>query len=151
MSDSSSANPTEPANAGAVRLGRDLAQVGPAVDELLGWLRNQGAPAGAALDEIALVVTEALTNAIRHGGGGADEFTTRLAWTWQANDLTLEVSEPGLFEPKAAWKNLPDDPLSEGGRGGFLITRLMDAVEHRNADGRHALRMRRRLERRPGL
>ena len=128
-----------------LRLGRDLPQTGPAVETLREWLRARGASADAVLDEVCLAVAEALTNAIRHGDAHAPDFAVRLAWCWKGGELEIEVSEPGRFEPAPGWERLPDDPLAESGRGGFLITELMDAVEHRNAGGRHALRMRRRL------
>lgn len=128
-----------------VHLGLDLGEVGPAVDDLLAWLRARGAGDETALDEIALAASEALTNAIRHGGGGMKDFAARLAWSLRGGELEIEVSEPGEYTPAPGWDALPDDPLSEGGRGGFLLSRLMDAVEHRNDGGRHALRLRRRL------
>ncbi len=136
---------SEPAGWACVHLNRDLAGTGPATEALRNWLQARGLAESETQAEIVLATTEALTNAIRHGGGGASEFTVRLAWRWQDDELEIEVSEPGRFEPALAWSELPADPLSEGGRGGFLITRLMDAVEHRNAGGRHTLRMRRRL------
>ena len=126
-------------------LTRDLADAGPAAESLRDWLRARGVGGDGAREEVMLATMEALTNAIRHGGGGAPEFPVRLAWRWRDDQVEIEVSEPGRFEPPVAWSELPADPLSEGGRGGFLITRLMDAVEHHNAGGRHTLRMRRRL------
>jgi serine phosphatase RsbU (regulator of sigma subunit)/anti-sigma regulatory factor (Ser/Thr protein kinase) len=149
MSDPAPSNAPQPVEWACVRLARDLKAVGPAVDALLNWLRRRGIPADAALDELELAVTEALTNSLRHGGGGAQDFATRFAWCWRNGELEIEVSEPGRFEPPPTWDKLPEDPLSESGRGGFLITELMSAVEHRNENGRHSLRMRRRLECRP--
>lgn len=150
MSDTPSPAPPAPVEWACVSMERDLARVGPAVDGLRAWLRSRGAPEGEELDNIALATTEALTNAIRHGGQEEPGFQVRLAWCWRAPELEIEISEPGNFTPAADWAALPDDPLAEGGRGGFLITELMDAVEHRNAGGRHALRLRRRLETRSG-
>jgi anti-sigma regulatory factor (Ser/Thr protein kinase) len=124
-----------------------VAHVGPAVNRLRDWLRAHGSRDGEALEGVMLAVSEALTNAIRHGGSSGAEACVHLAWIWRDCDLELEVSEPGMFIPPPTWSNLPDDPLAESGRGGFLITRLMDTIEHRNADGRHALRMHKRLER----
>jgi anti-sigma regulatory factor (Ser/Thr protein kinase) len=129
---------------------RNLATVGPAVDALRDWLRARGVAGGEALEKVALATTEALTNAIRHGGGGAEDFRVRLAWSWRGGEVEIEVSEPGSFAPGADWSALPEDPLAEGGRGGFLITELMDAVEHRNSGGRHALRVRARLDAQEG-
>jgi serine phosphatase RsbU (regulator of sigma subunit)/anti-sigma regulatory factor (Ser/Thr protein kinase) len=123
---------------------RDLAAVEPVVGQLRAWLLARGAESGSALDAALLAVTEALTNAVRHGQGPSDA-VVRLAWCWRDGDLEVEVSEPGHFVPAADWNALPADPLSEGGRGGYLITRLMDGVEHRNGGGRHALVLRKRL------
>lgn len=128
-----------------VHLGMDLARVGPVVDDLRAWLHARGATSETWLDEVTLAITEALTNAIRHGGGGRTDFTVRLAWSKRGDAVEILVSEPGSFTPSARWHELPADPLSEGGRGGHLITQLMDAVEHRNAGGHHTLHMRRRI------
>lgn len=123
-----------------------LDQIGGIIDRMRSSLAARGVPEGELTDGLILAVTEAVTNAIRHGRhpGRPDE-RIRLAWVWRNEEIELEVSEPGRFEPKANWGELPDDLLAEGGRGGFLITQLMDAVEHRNHDGRHALRMRKKL------
>lgn len=126
------------------RLPRDLAAVEPALAQLRTWLLARGVEAGPALDGTLLAATEAVTNAVRHGQGPR-EAVVRLAWAWREGELEVEVSEPGHFEPAADWQALPTDPLSEGGRGGFLISQLMDAVEHRNGGGRHALVLRKRL------
>jgi len=130
-----------------VTLPAGMEHVGPAVNSLRDWLRAHGSTDGEALEGVALAVSEALTNAIRHGGSSGADACVHLAWIWRGRDLELEVSEPGMFNPPPTWGNLPDDPLAESGRGGFLITRLMDIIEHCNADGRHALRMHKRLER----
>ena len=134
-----------PAEWACLQVGRDLAEVGPATDALRAWLVARGATDETTLDEISLVVAEALTNAARHGGDGTEGFSVRFAWCLQGENLEIEISEPGTYSPAAHWDQLPADPLSEGGRGGFLITRLMDVVEHANTGGRHHLRLRRRL------
>ncbi|MBC8009913.1 MAG: SpoIIE family protein phosphatase [Burkholderiales bacterium] len=130
----------------SVTLPAALDQVGPAVNDLFDWLQARGVTEGEALEGVKLAASEGLTNAIRHGGPhtGPDA-CVRLAWAWRDGELELEISEPGTFSPNADWGNLPDDPLAEGGRGGFLISQLMDAVEHRNSGGRHALRLRKKL------
>ena len=148
MSDTAPPAAPEPMEWACLRVARDLAQVGPAVEVFRDWLRARGVRSDETLAALELAVTEALTNSIRHGGPGAGDFTTRFAWSWRRGELEIEVSEPGNYVPAANWNRLPEDPLSEGGRGGFLITELMDAVEHRNEGGRHALRLRRRLDHR---
>ncbi len=120
-----------------------LDAVGPAAEGLVAWLRAHGVSEGPELDGVGLAVSEALSNAIRHGGPAT---MVRLGWCWDGADLEVEVSEPGQFCPPSDWAELPGDDLAEGGRGGFLITQLMDAVEHRNRDGRHRLLLRKRLQ-----
>lgn len=129
----------------SVTIPAGLEHVGPAVGRLRDRLRAHGATDGEALEGVILAVNEALTNAIRHGGKSGASPCIRLAWIWRDGDLELEVSEPGSFTPAPTWSKLPEDPLAETGRGGFLITQLMDSVEHRNVDGRHALLMHKRL------
>lgn len=120
-----------------------LESVGPAAEILAAWLQARGVAPGEELDAVTLALMEALTNAFKHGDvakGGV-----RVGWTWDGTELEIEVSEQGTFTPGADWAELPEDDLAEGGRGGFLITQLMDAVEHRNAGGRHRLALRKRL------
>lgn len=127
-----------------LHLPADLALVESNLAEFRTWLLGRGAESGEAMDQVMLAVTEALTNSIRHGAV-SKETRVRLAWCWSGGDLEVEVSEPGFFAPVTDWGALPEDLMSESGRGGFLISRLMDSVEHHNSGGRHALRLRKRL------
>jgi anti-sigma regulatory factor (Ser/Thr protein kinase) len=145
MSDTAPHAAPEPTDGASLRVERDLSKVAPAVDALCKWLRTRGVGSDEALAELELAVTEALTNSIRHGDARATDPTTLFAWSWRSGELEIEVSEPGRYEPPEHWARLPEDPLAEGGRGGFLITELMDAAEHHNVEGRHVLRLRRRL------
>jgi serine phosphatase RsbU (regulator of sigma subunit)/anti-sigma regulatory factor (Ser/Thr protein kinase) len=111
-------------------------------------LRNALTSQGAAADvveAIRLGVTEALTNAVRHGKCPPGEPEIRLRWSWPDAWLTVDVVEPGFFEAPANWTELPADPLCEGGRGGFLIAEHFDELQHLNSLGRHTLRMRKNL------
>jgi sigma-B regulation protein RsbU (phosphoserine phosphatase) len=127
-----------------VALAAEVSLVSPAVDRLVLALRQGGAAADTT-EDIRLAVTEALTNAVVHGGGDRSQPLIRLRWMWSGEWLTVEVSEPGRFVPPPDWEELPADPLSESGRGGFLIAQVFPEREHRNADGRHQLGLRRRL------
>lgn len=146
MSSSAPPLPPIPLEWSCLHLPADLAAVGPAVARLSGWLQDRGVPAGEDLDNLGLAIAEALNNAIFHGGRPASPAAhARLAWCWRDGEIEVEVSEVGDFRPAADWAELPEDPLAESGRGGYLITSLMDAVEHRNQGGRHALRLRKKL------
>lgn len=82
----------------------------------------------SASGRILLCAEEALTNAIEHSGEGESP----IAVSVRVNDenLSVEVSDLGCgFDPTALDLESPPDPLSERGRGLFLIRHLMDDVE----------------------
>lgn len=126
----------------------DVELLAPAVAQLCATLAARGA-GSEALDGVRLAVTEALANAIKHGAAAADDRAVRLRWMWQDEWLEIRISEPGHFMPDDDWTELPDDPLAESGRGGFLIAQHIDELEHGNVRGRHMLRLRKRLGRPP--
>lgn len=81
--------------------------------------------------ELALAVTEAATNSVRHGGGSG---VLRL-WR-QDGALVCEVRDAGLLEDPLAGRRLPPAD-AEGGRGLWLVHQLADLVQVRSsaADG----------------
>jgi PAS domain S-box-containing protein len=87
----------------------------------------------AVVDDVVLCIEEACTNAIRHSGVG-DAMEISLGFS--DDELSCEVRDKGrgfdigAFDPE----HFPD-PLATGGRGLFLIARLMDEFELRNDDG----------------
>jgi PAS domain S-box/PAS domain S-box/PAS domain S-box len=83
------------------------------------------------VDDVVLCVEEACTNAIRHSGS---ETGMEVSLGFEGGDLVAEVRDYGqgfdidTFDPQI----LPD-LLSPGGRGLFLISRLMDEMDlHRD-------------------
>ena len=83
------------------------------------------------VDDVVLCVEEACTNAIRHSGS---ESAMEVSLGFEGGDLVAEVRDHGqgfdidTFDPEI----LPD-LLSPGGRGLFLISRLMDTMDlHRD-------------------
>lgn len=122
----------------------DVSLIPRAVDRLRNSLASQGAPVDT-IDGLRLAVTEALTNAVVHGDCPPGTPEVRLRWAWDDAGLAIEISEPGYFAPPPTWADLPEDPLCESGRGGFLITQEFDEWAHLNAAGRHTLRLRKRL------
>jgi PAS domain S-box-containing protein len=87
----------------------------------------------AVVDDVVLCIEEACTNAIRHSGVG-DAMEISLGFS--DDDLCCEVRDKGWGFDIAAFDpaHFPD-PLATGGRGLFLIARLMDEFELRNDDG----------------
>lgn len=118
------------------------------ISQAVNTLRNALAGLGASAEDVEsvrLAITEALTNAVRHGQPKPGQPDIRLRWTWPDEWLVVEVSEPGEFAPPANWQDLPTDPFAESGRGGFLMARHFDELTHFNAHGRHILRLRKQL------
>ncbi|HSI84080.1 MAG: SpoIIE family protein phosphatase [Candidatus Methylacidiphilales bacterium] len=107
---------------------------------------------------ILLATTETLNNAVEHGckywtppiahsGDTSDSESTpiQLKWSWAGSILAIEITDPGTFMPGPDHGKLPDDPMSEGGRGAYLISQLCKSVRHcLNNEGdtkRHCVRL----------
>ena len=77
------------------------------------------------LGDVRLLVSELVTNAVRHAGGGA----VRLVVAHGRGVLRVEVHDPGKgFEVAAP----PEDPLRSSGWGLVLVAELADrwGVDH---------------------
>jgi anti-sigma regulatory factor (Ser/Thr protein kinase) len=95
--------------------------------------------------EIVLAVHEACANVIEHGYERAAGKSLCLACRANEQGLEIRVRDQGQPFDIVAAPHLPPDELREGGRGVFLIRRLMDEVEsQRSPDGVNELRMLRR-------
>ena len=93
---------------------------------------------GQIIEEVVVCVEEAATNAIRHSGADADiEISLRFA----DGNLAAEVKDQGRgFDVTAFDRAALPAPLSDHGRGLFLISRICDQVELR-MDGGLEVRM----------
>jgi anti-sigma regulatory factor (Ser/Thr protein kinase) len=67
------------------------------------------------IDDAVLVVSEMVTNAIRHGGG-----QVRLRLCWSAGYLRVEVRDASPLLPRL----LPTNPAADRGRGLRIVARL---------------------------
>ncbi|HVY68505.1 MAG TPA: SpoIIE family protein phosphatase [Verrucomicrobiae bacterium] len=89
---------------------------------------------GACANDIArweLVLVEAVTNAIVHGGAPNRPPQIEAAWSAGEEIVRLEVSDSGPGPTSAQLKAaLPDDPLQTSGRGLYLISQSCDTVSH---------------------
>jgi anti-sigma regulatory factor (Ser/Thr protein kinase) len=73
-------------------------------------------------DDIALLVTELVTNAVRHGGATTDR-PLQVEFRRQADRVRVEVVDPGTsFEPPAP----PTSGDASGGWGLFLVDQLAE-------------------------
>ncbi len=127
-----------------------LTSIRPAVKRVLAWCRIHGVDA-KKLSGIELPLVEAVNNAIEHGCAGNPETTVQLSVRVASDHVVVTVCDPGNFQPPANWAELPEDPLAEGGRGGFIIDSNTDGWEHSNTDGGHTLTLRWNVERQPGM
>lgn len=107
------------------------------------WMRSWAAGLGDFHDEMLIVLSELLANAVAASGQHADEVTVR-AWV-QGGALSVEVTNtmpPGSFMPVGLWDY--DDPLRAGGRGLIIVDELVDEVEFNDrTDGALVVRCRR--------
>ncbi len=97
----------------------------------------------SVIDDTILCVEEACTNAIRHSGSGEE---IEISLQFDSEQLVAAVKDKGKgFEIAAFDPEIVPDPLSDHGRGLFIIAKLMDALELR-LDGGLEVRMARRAE-----
>jgi anti-sigma regulatory factor (Ser/Thr protein kinase) len=77
----------------------------------------------ARCTDVAIVVSELVTNAVVHGGGRG----TIASWT-EGACVVHEIRDGGTFRTEDAGRRLPP-PDQPGGRGLWLVARLSDVVE----------------------
>lgn len=82
---------------------------------------------------------EALNNAIEHGCKNDPSKSVFVDWTWHDEELAIEIEDPGCFTPGDRQSRLPEDQLSESGRGLYLINTVFDQVEHLSSEYGHKL------------
>jgi len=111
----------------------------------------------ASAGELELCVSEATTNSIRHSYHGEPGNTVAIELTVQRDQLRIEVSDNGTPMPAEQMHQLqdgklnlefqPDDRslLAEGGRGLWIICRLMDEVSYSRVGNSNRLIMIKRL------
>lgn len=124
-----------------VRLKPDLTLIEPASARVLAWCRIQGAPAETRA-RIELPLVEALNNAVEHGCASAPQGEVVIVVRVTAGAVVARVTDPGHFVPPPGWDQIPEDPLAEGGRGGFIIANGTDGWGHVNDSDGHTLELR---------
>ena len=112
----------------------DLAFVRPTrkvVEALLvaqGWLEDD-------IDDVGLLATEVVQNAIEHGSKADGSERIRVSCLLQAGSITLDVRDPGTGkDPQVALARDPTEPPpldAPRGRGLFLMHRLATRLERR--------------------
>ena len=92
-----------------------------------------------ALHDVKLAMSEAVTNAIRHGSRSPDD-SVRIMATEESGALVIEVVDSGTFVPRVVRRG----DLPEGGRGLEFMRVLMDEVDLRPGRQGTLLRMAKR-------
>jgi serine/threonine-protein kinase RsbW len=109
------------------------------------WAQLAGLPERSVY-EVVLAVHEACANVVEHAYGGSSDKPLCLACRVVERGLEVRVRDQGRPFDIGTAPHLPPDELREGGRGVFLIRRLMDEVEsQQSADGVNELRLFRRF------
>jgi serine/threonine-protein kinase RsbW len=95
---------------------------------------------GEALHDVKLAMSEAVTNAIRHGSRSADD-PVRIMAAEESGALVFEVLDTGTFVPRVVRRG----DMPESGRGLEFMRVLMDEVDLRPGRRGTLLRMAKRL------
>lgn len=108
------------------------------------------------LDETAayhaeLCVVEAVNNAIEHGYASKPGQTVAVVVSLAPDRITFTVRDNGPPIERAVWERLLAEPvehdlLAEGGRGLFIIQRLMDELRYEREGTANALTFVKRLK-----
>lgn len=116
-----------------------LQEVTLVVTKLAGFLKDHGVENPKFLSDFELAAAEAINNAVEHGCAGSAEpyFEVRLRMLPECVELAVE--DPSQFTGWQKEPQLPEDPLSEGGRGYFLLSQTTDELRHELVNGRHVL------------
>lgn len=119
--------------------------VWPAVERVMDALEETGLTP-AQREDLAVALTEALSNAAVHGNRLRPEVKVRITVRVQPRGVAVDVADSGKGFDVAALAD-PTEParlLAPGGRGVFLMRRLVDRVDYNEAGNRVRLTVSRR-------
>lgn len=137
----------------------DIQEVTQFMDRLKLDLDSKGLPQDC-WDDIRLAVAEAVNNAVFHGCERRSEYYVSIEWHLVIEEspsenpslkgfFEIEVTDPGTWTPQPEDWLLPESEDVENGRGLFLMSQLMDEVEHYQSLRGHCVRLKKEFERIP--
>ncbi len=92
-----------------------------------------------------LVLTEAVTNAIKYAGSHSSNHSVRIKIQFHRDELFVQVYDHGQGFDLNAVPHPDLDQPKEGGLGIFLIRTFMDSVDYRKVKDGNILEMRKKL------
>ncbi len=115
----------------SLELPNDLRAIERAVDYLMARCHDVGFECDRMRLKLRVGVTEALANAMLYGNGRDPRKRVLVEAQLTTNALVVKVTDEGRgFDPRAVPDpTLPSNRTRPGGRGIFLIRKLMDRVE----------------------
>jgi len=109
------------------------------------FLEGHGIIDDRFLEEFGLAIAEGLNNAVEHGCRGRIGARISASLAIRHDHAEVRIEDPSSFEGWREDPGLPEDPLSDSGRGGFLMVSMADSVSHESKEGRHVLVLRKEL------
>ena len=129
---------------GYAKIPADLENVAAVASELKTYCRYRGIDE-TVWPQIELGFCEALNNAIEHACNEDGAKIVVAQWSWTEDWLTISIDDPGDYSGDDENTALPDDLLSEFGRGSFLMRSSMDAISHQTCELGHRVIMKKQL------
>lgn len=127
---------------------RYLSLIGRIGEDLGRQLQGYSGDRENLANQLNVVLTEAMVNAIRHANAGDPDKQVNIRITISDNELLLQVFDQGQgFD----LNSVPDPDFNEealletGGRGIYIMRTLMDSVVYRKTAEGNVLEMRKRL------
>lgn len=120
-----------------------------ALEQLVGFLRDNAVGDDLFISQFELAAAEAINNAAEHGCANSKKRFFQARLYLKPEYVELRVIDPSDF---GGWKEdpiLPDDPLSDGGRGYFIMKHMTDELIHEWENGCHVLILRKRFNQSP--
>jgi serine/threonine-protein kinase RsbW len=116
----------------------DTNQIAPVVDQVVELARPAAGESGAEMN-VALALTEALANAVKHGSKNDPSKIVSCSASLNGDgilDLVVRDSGPGFDPDKVPDPRFGDGLSADHGRGIYLIRELMDEVwyEHHGTE-----------------
>ncbi len=124
---------------------RYLGLIGRIGEDLARELGRQREGVEELAHHLNVVLTEAMTNAIRHAHDGDPDKSVHITITLSDDQLCIRVFDQGQGFDLNGVEEPDEEDLSEHGRGIFLIRSLMDRVIYRRTAECNVLEMWKKL------